>query len=177
VIIADKKSIHDRPPEASAKTEIGHWEIDLIESKGKDSYLFTGVERTVKYTVMSKSPTKSSADIVKAIQEAFAFIPNKHIKTLTSDNGAEFSLFKTIEELFECDHYFADPYSAWQRGLNENTNGLIRQYLPKNKSFARITDEDIEKIQMSLNNRPRKSLHNKAPIEAFYKLFIVALDP
>ena len=170
--IEGKKSIHDRPEAANNRTEIGHWEADLIQSKGADSYLVTAVDRVAKYMTMAKISSKESETTVRGFAEAFADIPNSHIRSITIDNGSEFARFTTLEELFECEVYFADPYAAWQRGLNENTNGLIRQYLPKTVSFKNLTYNDFEDIKCSLNNRPRKALNFRSPED----LFSVALE-
>lgn len=172
IIIEGKKSIHTRPASAENRTEIGHWEADLVQSKGSDSYLVTAVDRVMKYLIMAKIPSKESETTIRGFTEAFADIPNSHIRSITIDNGSEFTKFTALEELFECDVYFADPYSAWQRGLNENTNGLIRQYLPKSTSFKNLTDDDVEYIKCSINNRPRKTLQFRSPEE----LFSVALE-
>lgn len=167
--IEDKKSIHDRCEEANNKIEFGHWEGDLVESKGRDAYIVTLVERKTGYTLSSKMENKKADICVKAISEAFGEIPNNMIKSITFDNGREFSEFKILEELLETEVYFADPYCSWQRGLNENTNGLIRQYLPKKKSFKSLTENCLQAMIKLLNKRPRKRLGFISPYEAIKK--------
>ena len=124
--IEGKKSIHERSEAGNSKIEFGHWEGDLIESKGKDAFILTLVERKTGYTLSSKMENKKSVTCYRAISEAFGEIPNEMIKSITFDNGTEFYEFKSMEDLFETNIYFADPYCSWQRGLNENTNGLLR---------------------------------------------------
>ena len=99
--------------------------------------------------------------------EAFGDISNEKLRTITFDNGTEFSLFKSLEEACECDVFFADPYSAWQRGLNEQTNGLIRRFLPKGTSFKDLDDNVLEQIVWNINNMPRKVLNFYTPYEVF----------
>ena len=164
--IEGKKNISKRSNTANNRTEFGHWEGDLIESKGKDAYILTLVERKMGFLLSSKMDNKKSDTCYKAISEAFGEIPNDWIKSITFDNGLEFSEFKSMEELFETNVYFADPYCAWQRGTNENTNGLIRQYLPKKKSFKELTEECLQAIVNLLNKRPRKRLGFINPCEA-----------
>jgi len=167
VLIPGKKSIHTRPEAAAARTQPGHWEADLVHSTGGDSYLVTLVDRMIRYTTMAKIPSRDSETTVRGFAEAFGDIPNRCIRSITVDNGSEFSKFKLLEDLFDCEVYFADPYRAGQRGSNENTNGLIRQYLPKSTSFKSLTDEDVQSIKCALNNRPRKSLNFRTPEELF----------
>jgi transposase, IS30 family len=169
--IEGKKSIHSRNEEANNRTEFGHWEGDLVESKGRDAYIVTLVERKTGYTLSSKLESKKSDLCVKAITEAFGETPNNMIKSITFDNGKEFSEFKTLEELLETEIYFADPYCSWQRGTNENTNGLLRQYLPKKKSFKSLTENSLKSIINRLNKRPRKRLGFVSPFEAVKKEF------
>ncbi len=162
-----KKSIDERPEAANNKEEYGHLEGDLIVSAGNDAYLLTLVDRKNPFIWGVKSPVKDAAVIARAVIEALEDVPLGYLKSITFDNGTEFALHREIEKALSCDVYFAKPYSSWQRGLNEHINGRIRYYLPKKKSFASLTDENIESIISTINNRPRKSLNWKKPSEIF----------
>ena len=160
-----KKNIKERPEEANDKSVIGHLEGDLIVSSGNDSYLLTLVERKAAFTWGIKLPSKDAETVTRGITEALGSLPDGFVKSITFDNGSEFSMHKTIENALNCNVYFADPYSSWQRGLNEHINGRIRYYLPKKKSFAHLTDEFIDDSIFSINARPRKSRGWKSPAD------------
>jgi len=168
VIIKDKVSIHQRPEIIDKKLRFGDWEIDLIVgSKNKDAIL-TIVERTTKFLIMFKlKKGKNAKNLSKQLIEEL--LPYKQwILSITSDNGSEFADFKMICNKLQTEFYFASPYSSWQRGLNENTNKLIRQYIPKKQSFEQYNDMDIKQIQYKINRRPRKSLGFDSPKNLFY---------
>ena len=112
-------------------------------------------------------PSKDADTVTRAITETLGELPNDYIKTITFDNGTEFSMHKEIENALSCKVYFADPYCSWQRGLNEHINARIRQYLPKKKSFANLTDDQFDSILYAINNRPRKILGWKSSYEVF----------
>jgi IS30 family transposase len=169
-----KRNIDERPEAANKKQEYGHLEGDLIVSAGNDAYLLTLVDRKNQFTWGVKSPVKDADVIARAVIEALEDIPPGYLKSITFDNGTEFALHKEIEEALSCKVYFADPYSSWQRGLNEHINGRIRYYLPKKKSFACLTDEKIDSIISAINNRPRKSFNWITPSDIFLS---VALGP
>jgi len=171
-----KKSIHDRSAEANDKSEIGHLEGDLIVSSGNDSYLLTLVERKSVFTWGIKLPSKDAETVTRGITEALGDLPAGFIKSITFDNGSEFCMHQTIEKVLQCRVYFADPYSSWQRGLNEHINGRIRYYLPKKKSFAHLTDEFIDDSLFSINARPRKSRGWISPADILNS-HLVALHP
>lgn len=164
----EKKRIWQRPLAAENKTEVGHFEGDLIESKRKDAYVLTLVDRMSAYSIALKLPSKDAETVTRAIIEAAEDISPKRIKTITFDNGKEFSKYRTLEEVLNCEVYFAEPYAAYQRGLNENVNRQFRHFLPKDKSFAHVSDDDIASICALLNNRPRKSRNWKTPSELFF---------
>ena len=128
----------------------------------------TLVDRKSKLTLIGKVDRYTAEAVEKAIISLMELLPRRTY-TLTVDNGKEFSNHESIARLLEIKVFFADPYSAWQRGLNENTNGLIRQYVPKGSDIRKLTDEQIEHIMVRLNNRPRKSLGFLTPNEVFYK--------
>lgn len=162
----ERKSISSRPAEVSQKTRIGHWEGDTVESKGHRGGIATLVDIKSKYTVIRKVRDKSSIEMKSAVVESFTGCPEL-IKTLTVDNGNEFALHDKISKELNTDVYFAHPYSPWERGLNENTNGLIRRFYPKGTDFTKISERELIKVQNLLNERPRKVLGFKTPKEVF----------
>ena len=166
--INNRISINKRPKVVDNKTRIGDWEVDLIIGKYHKGSIVTIVDRRSKFTLMRKLPTKEAVGVTNAILELL--YPIKDIThTITSDNGKEFSLHENIANSLNIDFYFCDPYSSWQRGLNENTNGLIRRYIPKKTEFENISNNEIMMIQDKLNHRPRKTLGYKTPFEVFFK--------
>jgi len=166
--INNRVSIHKRPKVVDNKTRIGDWEVDLIIGKYHKGSIVTIVDRKSKFTLMRKLPTKEAIGVTNAIIELL--YPIRDIThTITSDNGKELSLHETVSKSLDIDFYFCDPYSSWQRGLNENTNGLIRRYIPKKTEFENISDNEIMMIQDKLNHRPRKTLGYKTPFELFFK--------
>lgn len=160
--------ISDRPAKEKLKQEIGHWEGDTVESKGHRGGLGTFVDMKSKYVVIRKLRDKSSEEMKNAIVDSFKNCPEL-IRTLTVDNGSEFALHDDVRKELKSNVYFADPYSPWQRGLNENTNGLIRKFYPKGTDFSKISERDILKVQDLLNSRPRDILGFKTPKQVFAK--------
>ena len=171
--IKDRTSISKRDQIVNDKSRVGDWEIDTIVGAGKKGAITTVVERVTSLVRISIPTTKKAIDIENETIRILKPLRDK-IYTITSDNGLEFSNHKNISEALEYDHYFCHPYSSWERGLNEYTNGLIRQYIPKGTSFENITLEYIKMIEDKLNNRPRKALNWKTPNEVFYGLKMVA---
>lgn len=163
-----RKSIDNRPFVAAEKTEAGHWEGDTVESKGHQGGIATMVDMKNKYLIMKKVADKSSLSMKNAVVGAFEHYPDI-VKTITLDNGTEFALHDQIEKELNTVVYFAHPYSPWERGLNENTNGLIRKFYPKGTDFSEVTDEDLLRVQNLINERPRKSLNYKTPKEVLYQ--------
>ena len=169
------RRIEQRPDIVDARKRYGDWESDTLEGgKGKGG-LATHVERKSRYLRAGKLPDKRSDTFTQMTNRLFASIPRKLRKTMTVDNGSEFAGFREIEALTGMSVYFADPYCAWQRGTNENTNGLLRRYFPKGFDFRKITSKDIEKVVKKLNNRPRKCLNYRTPHEVLFKTPTVAL--
>ena len=169
--IANMLSIEERPAEVADRSVPGHWEGDLILGKYKRSALGTLVERTTRYTILVPLGDKKDAETVrKAFAEAFQTVPVELKKSLTYDQGKEMSEHQqfTIDSRIQV--YFAHPGSPWERGTNENTNGLIRQYFPKGTDFTQVTIKEIKKVQRKLNNRPRKVLDYYKPDEVINKL-------
>jgi len=159
-------SIDLRPAVVDAKSRIGDWEIDTITGKSSKGYMITAVERKSKLTLIKRVPDKQSDEMAKAIIKLLR--PYKDsILTITADNGREFSRHQKISKSLKANVYFAHPFHAWERGLNENTNGLLRQYFPRKLDFRTIDDKSIQHAMDRLNNRPRKTMGYATPIEVF----------
>lgn len=168
--IQDIISISERPKEVKDRTVPGHWEGDLIVGKDHKSALGTLVERTTRLTLLVPLKAKDAFSVRKSFAEKFKKIPKQFKKTLTYDRGTEMSQHKLFTKETKIQVYFADPYSPWQRGTNENTNGLIRQYFPKGTDFKEVPLGAIRKAERRLNSRPRKTLGYYTPSEKFYQL-------
>ena len=165
--IINKVSIDERPAIVDKKTRIGDWEIDTIIGKNRQGVLVSIVERKSKITLIRKVVNKSAEVVTNAIvEELMAY--RVFVHTITVDNGKEFAYHDKISKELDVKVYFAHPYCSCERGLNENTNGLIRQYFPKKTSFENITDNDIKSVVKKLNSRPRKTLGFATPEEIFY---------
>jgi IS30 family transposase len=167
-IIPDRVSIDQRPAVVDQKIRIGDWEIDTATGKRHKGILIVAVERKSKLTLIEWSPQKK-ADLVAAAIIRMLRPYVDRVKTITVDNGREFTYHKKIAAALEANVYFAHPYSAWERGLNENTIGLIRQYFPKNVSLANVDRNMIQFVQNRLNIRPRKTLNFQSPNHEFHK--------
>lgn len=163
-------SIHERPKEVENRTIPGHWEGDLILGKEKKSALGTLVERTTRQTRLVRLKGKDAVSVRKAFTKKVRTFPQIFSKTLTYDQGKEMVEHKQFTIDTNMTVYFADPRSPWQRGTNENTNGLIRQYFPKGTDFHQINAREIKRVENLLNNRPRKSLGYFTPNEVYFKL-------
>jgi len=168
--IQDVISISERPKEVGNRIIPGHWEGDLIVGKEHKSALGTLVERTTRLTLLVPLKEKDAFAVRNAFAKAFKRIPKQFAKTLTYDRGREMAQHKLFTKETKIQVYFADPYSPWQRGTNENTNGLIRQYFPKKTDFREVKLSEIKKAEERLNSRPRKALEFYTPSECFYKL-------
>ncbi len=149
------------------RSRIGDWEVDTMIGKPGGAVLVTLVERYSRLSVLSLAPNKTAEAVKAAILKAIQPLSSQ-VHTLTYDNGKEFALHMDIAEALEADGFFAHPYHSWERGLNENTNGLIRQYLPKGSDFNQLTSAQVEQIMNTLNNRPRKCLDYKTPNKVFF---------
>lgn len=165
--IIGRVSIDRRPAVVDRKTRIGDWEADTIIGKGRKSALLTFVERKSLYAVIIKLADRSATGLADRLTATLERWSDK-IKTITVDNGREFAEHQVIAEQLQAKVYFADPYSSWQRGINENTNGLIRQYFPKGTDFNEVTASQIRKVMRRLNYRPRKTRGYKTPHEVFF---------
>jgi len=167
--IPGRVSISERPAVVETRERFGDWEGDTIEGKKSTGYMATHVERKSRYLIAAKLVDKKARSLTLKSIKAFWRIPKKMRKTLTVDNGKEFARFKELEDKTGLTVYFADPYSAWQRGTNENTNGLLRQYFPKGTDFRNVTEEHLAFAVKKLNHRPRKCLNYRSPWEVFSK--------
>ncbi len=168
--IPNRISIHKRPEEIEKREVMGHWEGDTIVGSGQSGYIATMVERKSYYLVAALMENKKPETCNRAILEAFGSIENERIETITFDNGSEFYQHGILKESLECETYFADPYSSWQRGINEHTNGLLRRFFPKNHDFKNLSQNEIDESVRKINNRPRKSLGYRTPYEVFFDL-------
>jgi IS30 family transposase len=151
-------SIDERPAIVDEKTRVGDWEIDLVIGKGHSCALVTIVERATSITVTKRVNSKS-ADIVTAATISLLKPYKAAVLTITADNGKEFAYHRKMTAALDAAVYFADPYSSWQRGLNENTNGLLRQYWSKKTDFKKVSQRNVTSVIGALNNRPRKKLN------------------
>ena len=171
--LKNRVSISQRPEIVDTKERLGDFEIDTIIGQGRQGAITTIVDRASAFLKISIPTTKKAEDIEKeTLRLLTPFKSMTH--TITSDNGLEFANHESISKTLECDYYFCHPYSSWERGLNEYTNGLVRQYIPKGSSFADITQHDIQDIEDKINHRPRKNLGWKTPYEVFYGVEMAA---
>lgn len=161
--IPDRIGIEHRPKEAESRKRIGHWEADtMLGSKGR---LATCVERKSRYVLITRLPDGKAIEFNAAAIRCFKKIPSRWRKTLTTDNGSEFIEHKALGLRLGFKTFFANPYSSWERGTNENINGLIRQYFPKRTDLSTISYQRVARIAAKLNNRPRKCLGYRTPAE------------
>ena len=166
--IRNRVSIDERPQVVAEKTRIGDWEVDTIIGKRHKGALVTAVERKTKFTCIKQVVDKKADTVTQALIDILSPYKNR-VLTITVDNGKEFASHQKIAQALGAAVYFAHPYHAWERGLNENTNGLIRQYFPKNSDLTTPNTTKVRFVQNRLNNRPRKSLNFKKPVELFFK--------
>ena len=159
--------IDDRPKEVETRRTIGHWETDSMVSRKSTVGLNTIVERKTGLVFITKIEDSAAETTKIAIQKRLSVLPEEARRTITSDNGHENFMYDSVQTELGILWYFAHPYHSWERGTNENTNGLIRWYFPKGTDFATISDEAIKAVETALNNRPRKLLGWKTPLEAF----------
>ena len=164
--IANRISIEQRPKIVEKKSRIGDWELDTMMGKNNKGAIVTAVDRKSKLVKLRKVESKHAHEVTKAVVKMLGNAGNK-VHTLTADNGKEFAYHEKIALKLKADFYFAHPYSSWERGLNENTNGLVRQYIPKKTAFVYATGDQLKLIEKRLNSRPRKSLNFRTPQEAF----------
>lgn len=170
-MIPNRHSIEQRPAIVETRSRIGDWEADTIIGKNHRQAIVSIVERKTGFTLIRKVERKTAEFVGEAMMELLK--PHRRkVHTITSDNGREFAGHEGIAKSLRADFYFAHPYASWERGSNENTNGLIRQYFPKNRDFTTVTQQEINTAMHRLNNRPRKRLGFLSPNQVFFELAV-----
>lgn len=172
--LKNRRSIDLRPKIVETRSRLGDWEVDTIVSKGRKYSIVSATERKSRMTLIEKVKGRS-ANVVKEALLKLLLPISSLVHTITADNGKEFADHEEIAEKLNADFFFAKPYAAWQRGTNENANGLIRQYFPKKRVFKDITATELDMVMKRLNNRPRKVLGFKTPDQVFFGHNQVAL--
>jgi IS30 family transposase len=172
--IPNRVSIEQRPTIVARKGRIGDWEADTIIGAHHQGAILSCTERKSKLTLLRKLETKAALEMKRTLIDLLSPCADQ-VHTITVDNGKEFCEHQAIAHALQANIYFAHPYASWERGLNENTNGLIRQYFPKKYDFAKISHEELQQVTARLNNRPRKTLGFRTPNEVFFKHQLVAL--
>ena len=165
--LAGKRMISDRPAIVDQRTTVGHWEVDTLVGTGAPDCVATLVERKTGYTMLGKLRNRTSRGMTERLRRLIRRAP-RSFKTMTADNGTEFHDYRAVERTTGLRFYFATPYHSWERGSNENLNGLLRQYLPKRTSLAGLTQRQCDVLAQRLNARPRKRLGYRTPQECFY---------
>lgn len=168
------KTIKKRPKEVFKRNTFGHWEADTVVSEKIDNYTLKSkycfvslAERKTRLYLVKWIPDRKEETVTKAIIELLKDFPKEAVKTITCDRGKEFAGWKSIEEELKTNIYFADPYCAWQKGTNENSNGLLREFYPKHMDLSKTNEKEVQKTIELLNTRPRKCLNYKTPKELF----------
>jgi transposase, IS30 family len=160
--IPNRRGIEERSTRIEARKQVGHWEVDTVIGCNHKQALVTLVERKSRFVCIRKVSGKTADEVSSAIVQMLTPL-NAVVRTITCDNGKEFAKHEWVDHSLHCQTFFARPYASWQRGTNENTNGLIRQYVPKQRKLETVTDQEIQMIQDRLNHRPRKVLGFKTP--------------
>ena len=163
------KSIRKRDKSVYNRKEFGHWEADTVVSgQGKSKTCFaTLAERKTRFYIAVKIPDRKGETMAKGVIEALKKLPKGAVKTITCDRGSEFANWREIEKGLNCQMYFTDPYCAWQKGTNENLNGLLREFYPKGRNLSRVSPKTLEKNLALINARPKKVLHYQKPVDLF----------
>jgi IS30 family transposase len=171
--IRNRTSIDDRPKEIDKREEVGHWEGDLIIGTKQNSAIGTIVERKTRYTYIVKIENRKSKTVTKMFAKELNQLRNNCRKSITYDNGIEMANHQWLTKKTGMTVYFAHPYSSWERGTNENTNGLIRRFFPKGTDFNLVTERQLKSVQDKLNSRPRKVLGFRTPTEMLQKEMLI----
>jgi IS30 family transposase len=167
-VLPGKRHISERPPEVALRKVFGHWEGDTVIGQDKHHSILTLVERMTGFTILKKLSDRNTSEVNRAATRAI----RRHcrrFKTLTLDNGTEFHNYAALEQCFPVTIYFATPYHSWERGSNENLNGLLRQYLPRGTCFRHVTQAQCDHIADDLNHRPRKRLDFDTPAQLYHR--------
>ena len=167
--IPNRVDIDERPTIVEEKIRLGDWELDTIIGTGQSGAIVSMVDRASKLTMLVKTSGKTAQEVTTALLERLNPV-KEFVHTLTADNGKEFANHQQVSKALDAGFYFAKPYHSWERGLNEHTNGLVRQYFPKSKRFDEISEAELLEVEILLNNRPRKVLEFFTPIEVFNRL-------
>ena len=166
--IVDRRPIEERPKEANERLELGHYELDTVIGKDKKGAILTCVDRVSRFLIASLMPNRKAETFTNALIHEFKGIPLDKRKTFTSDNGKELSKFKNYEEALGMNNYFANPYHSWERGTNENINGILRRYFPKGTDFSKLTEKAVSDAIMKINLIPKKCLGWMTPFEVHW---------
>ena len=163
------KSIRKRDKSVYKRREVGHWEVDTVVSGiGKSKACFaTFAKRKTRFYIAVWMPDRKAESMEKASVKALGELPSEMVKSITCDRGSEFGNWRNIEEKLKCEVYFADPYCAWQKGTNENSNGLLREFYPKGRNLSHVGEKTLKKNLALINARPKKVLGYKAPADLF----------
>lgn len=167
-LIPNRVDIELRDKIVEEKSRIGDWEADTVIGSNHKGAIVTLVDRMSKFSLFTLVPDKTKESVTPAIEKSLQGM-KQNVQTITFDNGKEFAGHQELSRSLETLCFFAKPYHSWERGLNEHTNGLLRQFVPKKSDFGQLSQEDIDFVQNSLNNRPRKVLNYKTPAEIFFK--------
>jgi len=165
----NKPVIEDRPKIVSKRKEVGHWEDDFVLSQKVKPCMKTMNELVSGLYLIGRTTGKTAREGDSVLFEKLSIIPPKYLKTLTRDNGAENSDYENVEKILDLSVYYANPYASYERGANENLNGLLRRFFPKGTDWSKLTEEEVLKAEWLINNRPRKRLKWKTPVEVFRK--------
>jgi len=166
--ILGKRSIDERSKEANERSRLGDWEGDTVVGKGRTGHLVTCVDRASRYVIARKVHACAAEPVAEQLKRTLRRLPAEKRRSLTLDNGREFARPIELERKLDLPIYFAHPYHSWERGTNENTNGLLRQYLPKSADLTQVTPDQLRSIVHALNRRPRKCLGFQSPFEVFH---------
>lgn len=165
--LPNRRSIEERPVIVDQRQRLGDWEVDTIVGKGHRQAIVTLTERKSRLALLRKVERRTAALVRQAVIDLLHPVAER-THTITGDNGKEFAEHECIAQALDADFFFAHPYAAWERGTNENMNGLIRQYIPKKRALASVTEVELEQIMSKLNQRPRKCLGFQSPYEVFF---------
>ena len=166
--LSNRRSIEERPEIVDQRQRIGDWEVDTMIGKGHRQAIVTLTERKSRFSMLRKVEQRKAHLVSAAVIDLLQPVADRS-HTITGDNGKEFAEHERIAQELEVSFFFAHPYSAWERGANENMNGLVRQYIPKNRDLSSVTDDELVQIMNKLNHRPRKCLDFKTPFEVFFE--------